>query len=83
MTGNAPYPGARAPLQLENVPLDGVHLVEASAGTGKTFAISTLVVRLLIETELTIEDVLVVTFTDAATAELKGRIRQRLDKRSR
>ena len=79
MTGKAPHPGARAPLQLENVPLQGTHLVEASAGTGKTFAISTLVVRLLIETELTIEDVLVVTFTDAATAELKGRIRQRLD----
>lgn len=60
------------------VPLEGVSLVEASAGTGKTYAISTLVVRLLLERGLQIGQVLVVTFTEAATAELRDRIRRRL-----
>lgn len=54
--------------------------LEASAGTGKTFAIEHLVCRLLIEGEepLTIEQILVVTFTRAATRELKLRIRRNL-----
>ncbi len=59
-------------------PLQGTHLVEASAGTGKTFNITTIVLRLLLETELTIERILVVTFTKAATAELRARVRARL-----
>ena len=60
------------------VPLDGANLVEASAGTGKTFAITTLVVRLLLERKLTIDQILVMTFTEAATIELRGRVRARL-----
>ena len=56
------------------------HFLEASAGTGKTFAIEHLVVRLLIEgeTSFLIEQILVVTFTRAATRELKLRIRRSL-----
>ncbi|MES2345260.1 MAG: UvrD-helicase domain-containing protein, partial [Chlamydiota bacterium] len=51
--------------------------LEASAGTGKTFAIEHLYVRLLIESDapLTVPQILVVTFTKAATRELKMRIR--------
>lgn len=60
------------------LPLAGPRLVEASAGTGKTHAITTLVVRLVVERGLSIEDILVVTFTEAATAELRARIRKRL-----
>lgn len=63
---------------VRTVPLGGKVLVEASAGTGKTYAIATLVVRFIVERQLSIEQVLVVTFTEAATAELRGRIRQRL-----
>ncbi len=56
------------------------YFLEASAGTGKTFAIEHLVVRLLIEgnSPLGIEQILVVTFTRAATRELKKRIRENL-----
>ena len=58
--------------------LTGTHLIEASAGTGKTYTITTLFLRLLVERGLTVDRVLVVTFTEAATAELRGRIRGRL-----
>lgn len=60
------------------VGLRGRVLVDASAGTGKTFAITTLYVRLLLERGLRVDQVLVVTFTEAATAELRTRIRGRL-----
>jgi len=60
------------------VPLQGATLVEASAGTGKTFTITTLFVRLLLERELAVSEILVVTFTRAATAELRDRARRRL-----
>lgn len=56
----------------------GVTLIEASAGTGKTYTITSLVVRLIVEQGLSIDQVLVVTFTEAATAELRERVRQRL-----
>ena len=59
-------------------PLDGLNLIEASAGTGKTWNICGLYVRLLVERELTVSQILVVTFTKAATAELRDRIRQRI-----
>src|SRR5690606_31903382 len=61
-----------------DVPLEGTCLVEASAGTGKTYAISTLVVRHLAEHGLDVGQILVVTFTEAATAESRDRIRRRL-----
>jgi exodeoxyribonuclease V beta subunit len=63
--------------------LDGKNLVEASAGTGKTYAITTLFVRLVVEKGLAPADILVVTFTDAATAELRDRVRRRLGEAER
>ena len=60
------------------VTLRGVQLIEASAGTGKTWNISALYLRALIEHKLTVEQLLVVTFTKAATAELRDRIRGRI-----
>ncbi len=59
------------------VSLRGTHLIEASAGTGKTHNITTLYLRLLLEAELAVDQILVVTFTNAATAELRARIRKR------
>jgi len=63
--------------------LQGERLIEASAGTGKTFTIAALYLRLLLGLggnaafgrPLSVEQLLVVTFTEAATAELRGRIR--------
>ncbi|MCY7312114.1 MAG: UvrD-helicase domain-containing protein, partial [Pseudoxanthomonas sp.] len=60
------------------LPLDGVHAIEASAGTGKTFTLATLVVRLIVEGGLKVDEILAVTFTEAATQELRSRIHQRL-----
>ena len=58
---------------------NGITLIDASAGTGKTYAISSLVTRLLAEGVADdISQVLVVTFTNAAAEELAGRIRARL-----
>ncbi|MFZ5571136.1 MAG: exodeoxyribonuclease V subunit beta [Thermodesulfobacteriota bacterium] len=59
-------------------PLQGAVLIEAGAGTGKTHTITGCYVRLVTEKRLPVEQILVVTFTEAATAELKGRIRERL-----
>lgn len=58
-------------------PLAGIHLVEANAGTGKTFNISSLVVRLIAEGALDLKNILVLTFTEAATVELRARIQSR------
>jgi exodeoxyribonuclease V beta subunit len=70
------------PLDILTMPLNGKSLIEASAGTGKTYTISHLMLRLLLlpqdklsEKPLSIENILVVTFTKAATQELKDRIR--------
>lgn len=60
---------------LISCPLSGTHCISAGAGTGKTYAISHLYLRLLLENSYPIESLLVVTFTEAATAELKERIR--------
>ena len=68
------------PFDALTVPLDpGVTLVEASAGTGKTFAITRLVLRLLLERRVeNLSRILVVTFTEKATQELVTRIRTTL-----
>ena len=76
------------PVNLEslNFPLHGSRLIEASAGTGKTFTIALLYVRLVLghgganafKEPLNPPQILVVTFTDAATQELRDRIRLRL-----
>ncbi|WP_069472446.1 exodeoxyribonuclease V subunit beta [Candidatus Marithrix sp. Canyon 246] len=60
------------------IPLQDINLIEASAGTGKTHTITTLVLRLILEKRLTIDKILVVTFTETATEELRNRIRKRL-----
>ena len=57
---------------------DGSTLLEASAGTGKTYTITSLVVRLVAEAGIPLDELLVVTFTRAATSELRDRIRRRL-----
>ncbi|MEW6521056.1 MAG: exodeoxyribonuclease V subunit beta [Thermodesulfobacteriota bacterium] len=61
---------------LSQYPLSGVHLIEASAGTGKTYTISALFVRLLLERALSVRHILVVTYTKAATEDLRLRVRQ-------
>ncbi|MFN5745747.1 MAG: exodeoxyribonuclease V subunit beta [Methylococcaceae bacterium] len=74
------------PLDVLRFPLEGSHLIEASAGTGKTFTIALLYVRLVLghgrmaphSRGLTPPEILVVTFTEAATQELRDRIRKRL-----
>ncbi|MBW2408362.1 MAG: UvrD-helicase domain-containing protein, partial [Deltaproteobacteria bacterium] len=63
---------------LINTPLQGTNLIEASAGTGKTYTIASLFVRLILEAGLSADQILVVTFTRAATEELNDRIRQKL-----
>ncbi len=66
------------PLEPLRFPLDGVRLIEASAGTGKTHAITTLYLRALLERRLEVPQILVVTFTNAAAEELRDRIRKRI-----
>ena len=66
------------PLDVFECPLAGIRQIEASAGTGKTWNICGLYLRLLLEARLEVQRILVVTFTNAATAELRERIRQRI-----
>jgi len=60
------------------VPLEGVQLIEASAGTGKTYTIAGLYVRALVEKAMPVDRILVMTFTKAASEELRQRLRDRL-----
>ena len=57
------------------VPLQESNLIEASAGTGKTYSIAILALRLVLELKVSIKEILMVTFTKAAVAELQDRIR--------
>ncbi|WP_263078769.1 exodeoxyribonuclease V subunit beta [Endozoicomonas sp. Mp262] len=84
--------GSVSPLNARNFPLHGIRLIEASAGTGKTYTIANLYLRLVLghgETHkqgeasghsraLGVDQILVVTFTEAATGELRDRIRARI-----
>jgi len=80
-----------APLQPLRFPLTGSRLIEASAGTGKTYTIAALYVRLVLghgddcayPEALLPPQILVVTFTEAATRELRDRIRSRLTEAAR
>lgn len=74
------------------MPLNGLHVIEASAGTGKTWTLAALYVRLVLghgrkssqdEAALYPPQILVMTFTDAATSELRGRVRARLAQAAR
>jgi len=60
------------------IELSGINLIEASAGTGKTYNITTLYIRALIEKQWPVSKILVVTYTEAATKELKERILDRI-----
>ena len=60
------------------LPVHGIQLIEASAGTGKTFTVASLYARLVIEFALPVSQLLAVTFTEAATRELREKLRQRL-----
>ncbi len=71
--------GYRRPAILAQIAHDRHTVIEASAGTGKTHAIEYLVLDLLLRTSASIEEILVVTFTEKATAELRGRIRTLLE----
>ncbi|WP_300456022.1 exodeoxyribonuclease V subunit beta [Accumulibacter sp.] len=75
---NAGHGAATMDLDLLACPLDGLRLIEASAGTGKTWNICGLYLRLLLEKGVEAPGILVVTFTNAATAELRTRIRRRI-----
>ncbi|MCI5167570.1 MAG: exodeoxyribonuclease V subunit beta, partial [Candidatus Electrothrix sp. GM3_4] len=66
------------PLNPLTLTLHGQILIEASAGTGKTYTIALLFLRLLLEQGQSVDEILVVTFTKAATEELRGRVRQRI-----
>ena len=70
-------------LNVLTLPLTGIQLIEASAGTGKTWTLAALYVRLILGhgwsgPGLMPPQILVMTFTEAATAELRDRIRERL-----
>ena len=62
---------------IHDIQFKGLHWIEASAGSGKTFTLSSLMVRILLEQYLP-RQVIATTFTRAAAAELKSRIRKRL-----
>lgn len=62
---------------IKDVTFEGLHWIEASAGSGKTFTLSSLMVRALLEAYMP-DQIVATTFTRAATAELKERIRARL-----
>ena len=68
-----------------STPLNATSLIEASAGTGKTYTMGSLYLRLLLQAgenafpyALNVEQILVVTFTEMATEELKKKIRERM-----
>ncbi|MFZ9661895.1 MAG: UvrD-helicase domain-containing protein, partial [Chitinophagaceae bacterium] len=57
------------------IELNGKKLIEASAGTGKTFSVALLVLRLVVEKKIPVNQILLMTFTNAAVAEMEERIR--------
>src|SRR4029079_17401572 len=73
----APAPGAR-PALLDAVPRRGHVVIEASAGTGKTYTLEHLVVDLLLTDRVEVDRILVVTFTEKGTEELRERVRSKL-----
>ena len=92
MSSNNPVaqPAVSATLDVLTMPLQGLQVIEASAGTGKTWTLAALYVRLVLghggaggAAGLYPPQILVMTFTDAATAELRGRVRARLAQSAR
>ncbi len=78
MAGKQGRKNAITSFNLLESPLIGTNLIEASAGTGKTYTISGLFLRLILEKGFSVNDILVVTYTVAATEELRDRIRKKL-----
>jgi exodeoxyribonuclease V beta subunit len=85
--GSEPAPLIPLKLNTLTLPLAGTRVIEASAGTGKTWTLAALYVRIILGHGRPGDDfsgglyppqILVMTFTEAATAELRGRIRDRL-----
>ena len=70
----------RRPAILKEIPHDHHSVIEASAGTGKTYTVEYLVLDVLLSSDCTIEEILVVTFTEKAAAELRARIRALLER---
>ncbi|MGO9453956.1 MAG: UvrD-helicase domain-containing protein [Candidatus Binataceae bacterium] len=70
----------RRPEIVDRIPLDRHTVIEASAGTGKTFTIEHLVIEILLTTETRLEQILAVTFTEKAAVELRARIRATIEK---
>ncbi|MBK2026735.1 exodeoxyribonuclease V subunit beta [Allofrancisella guangzhouensis] len=66
------------PLDIKKIPLVGRHIIEASAGTGKTYNITELYIRLLLEKSLLPKNILVMTFTKDATQEIIGRVESKI-----
>ena len=66
------------PFDAFKMPLGGLRMIEASAGTGKTFGLASLYLRLIVEKGLKVSQILTVTFTRAAAEELRSRIRRRI-----
>ncbi|MEX1201348.1 MAG: exodeoxyribonuclease V subunit beta [Methylophaga sp.] len=66
------------PFDLKQTALQDSNLIEASAGTGKTYTLAGLYLRLILEQQLNVDQILVVTYTRAATQELRDRLRQKL-----
>ncbi|HEX3803018.1 MAG TPA: UvrD-helicase domain-containing protein [Solirubrobacteraceae bacterium] len=77
MTG-APTSLDAQPFELSGPLPSGVTVLEASAGTGKTFTIAALAARFIAEGAVTLDQLLLVTFTRIATSELRERVRERL-----
>jgi exodeoxyribonuclease V beta subunit len=67
------------PAVLRSIPVDRSVVLEASAGTGKTFTLEHMVVEVLLTTDVTFDGILVVTFTEKATQELRQRLRAKLE----
>ena len=70
----------QSPMEID---LDSNGIIVASAGTGKTYTLENLFLRILVEKRLPIEKILAVTFTEKSAAEMRDRIRRRLSEKIR
>ena len=70
------YPG---PAILDKIPRGRHAVIEASAGTGKTYTIEHMVVDLIVREQVSLTEILVLTFTERAAAELRQRIRSKIE----
>ncbi len=74
-----PSESLRRPAELDQLDLGRSAVIEASAGTGKTYLLEHLVLELLITGRARLDEILIVTFTERATAELVARVRKKVD----